>query len=312
MTTQHITSNGERFTANFMDITGLEHIHRYQLATILSKGKDVLDIACGAGYGSWMIAQDAHRVYGVDASGEVVAHATQRFKHANLTFHQGFCAEIPLTDACVDTVVSFETLEHIFEQDAFLDECRRVLRPDGILIISTPNLEVYNLGRNDRNPFHVKELSRTELETALKRVFTTVAIGTQGVGFGSLVAFPHDAQMHHSHLVQQINEDPFRTRLETYFIAVASAMPISGLLHGFCVAPTTVAEEFRHLAVRMELLRHSQASDPNQEVILSALREELLTKRQELSAVRASTSWKITQPIRFFARLFAALRFFYD
>ena len=92
-------SHGNHFTTTFKGSTGIENIHRYQLATILIKGKDVLNIACGAGYGSWMTAQDAHRVYGVDADGEVVAHATQGFKHDNLTFDQGFCAEIPLADA---------------------------------------------------------------------------------------------------------------------------------------------------------------------------------------------------------------------
>ena len=301
MNIQHLSSSGERFTANFMDITGLEHIHRYQLATILSKGKDVLDIACGAGYGSWMIAQDAQRVYGVDVSDKVVAHATQRFKHDNLTFHQGFCAEIPLPDACVDIVVSFETLEHIFEQDAFLDECRRVLRPDGILVISTPNLEIYNLGRNERNPFHVKELSRTEFETALTRVFKNVAIGTQGLGFGSLVTFPHDAPLHHSELVQQSNKIPLRPKLNTYFIAVASAMPMPGVQHGFCVAPITVAEEFRHLASRIELLRHPQLPDASLEATISALREEVLVANQKLASVYASTSWKITRLFRLIA-----------
>ena len=298
MTTGFRPHNAERFTATYMDVTGLEHVHRYQLACLLTKAKDVLDIACGAGYGAWMIAQQARRVFGVDASDDVVAHATRRYRRDNLTFHRGFCADIPLHDESVDVVVSYETLEHIFEQAEFLDECRRVLRPDGVLIISTPNLDVYNHGWSAPNPFHVKELTPVEFETALRRVFPNVVFGMQGLGFGSLVTFPRASTLHHSELLHHPHPSGMHEKLATYCIAVASAIPTEEIPHGFCAAPVTVAEEFRHMAAQIELLRHARALDTEQEAAVSALRDALTSAHQQITSIHASTSWRVTRLLR--------------
>ncbi|MGJ7525707.1 class I SAM-dependent methyltransferase [Variovorax sp. GB1P17] len=163
---------GERFIPTETGEIRYEHMHRYGWAQSLCAGRHVLDIACGEGYGSALLAHVASSVVGVDISNEAVAHARQRYAaQTNLRFMQGSATAIPLEDASVDVAVSFETLEHLAEQEEMLGELRRVLKPSGILIISSPNKKVYSDERNYVNEFHVKELYFDELDALLHRFF---------------------------------------------------------------------------------------------------------------------------------------------
>ena len=103
---------GERFLPNIDGAIALEHLHRYLVASLYVHNKDVLDIASGEGYGSAMLARNAKTVIGVDISEDAIAHATARYAAKNLEFRAGNAAKIPLEDASVDVVVSFETIEH--------------------------------------------------------------------------------------------------------------------------------------------------------------------------------------------------------
>lgn len=103
--------------------------HRYLRPVTYANGKDVLDIACGEGYGSSMLADVAKSVIGVDIAEEAIAHASTQYAASNLAFRQGNAAEIPLEDASVDLVVSFETIEHHDRHEDMLREIKRVLRP---------------------------------------------------------------------------------------------------------------------------------------------------------------------------------------
>ena len=116
----------------------LEHLHRYAIARDLAYGKDVLDIACGEGYGSELLATVARKVTGVDISEEAIAHAARKYVRPNIAFAVGSCACIPLAEANVDLVVSFETIEHHDRHLEMMQEIGRVLRPTGVLIISSP------------------------------------------------------------------------------------------------------------------------------------------------------------------------------
>ena len=158
---------GERFVPGTAGEIWHEHWHRYHFAAPLVADLDVLDVACGEGYGSALLASRAAKVTGADIALSAVEHARKRYAGvANLAFRQADCAALPFADSSFDALVSFETIEHIAAQEAFLDEIRRVLRPDGLLILSCPNKEEYSDLRGVTNEFHVRELYRPEL-TAL-------------------------------------------------------------------------------------------------------------------------------------------------
>ena len=122
---------GEQLTTAVGGQVELEHIHRYLMARSLCRGKDVLDIASGEGYGAAIVAQVAHGVIGVDVDHGTVAHAAKSYKRPNLRFVQGDARRIPLPEASVDVVTSFETLEHFVEHEDFFREVNRILRPEG-------------------------------------------------------------------------------------------------------------------------------------------------------------------------------------
>jgi SAM-dependent methyltransferase len=179
---------GERFIPGAAGEIWYEHWHRYHFVAPLVAGRDVLDIACGEGYGSALIARHAAHVTGADISPTTIAHArTQYADQANLDFREADCAALPFADASFDVVVSFETLEHIEAQEAFLDEIRRVLRPNGVVAISCPNKAEYSDKRDHINEFHVRELYRDELAALMRTRFPHTAWYGERPGFFSVV-----------------------------------------------------------------------------------------------------------------------------
>jgi 2-polyprenyl-3-methyl-5-hydroxy-6-metoxy-1,4-benzoquinol methylase len=106
---------GERYIPSSIDdgIIGREHWQRYLFSAKLVQGKDVLDIASGAGYGTNYLAQTARYAYGVDISNEAIEYSNQHYVKNNLKFIQGSIENIPFDENCLDIVVSFETIEHV-------------------------------------------------------------------------------------------------------------------------------------------------------------------------------------------------------
>lgn len=167
-----LTFTGERFLPSCEGEMIYEHWHRYLFARQYVAGKRVLDVASGEGYGSALMAAQAASVTGVDISPEAVKHASERYgSAANLKYLCASCASIPLPDASFDVIVSFETIEHMTEHDAFMGEVSRLLAPGGLFIISSPNRVEYSDRTGYRNEFHVKELDGPELRSLLNRHF---------------------------------------------------------------------------------------------------------------------------------------------
>jgi len=164
---------GERYVPNVQGEIALEHWHRYLLAREFAARRTVLDIACGEGYGSALLSEVAQSVIGVDISAETIAHAARRYRHPNVDFRVGSCAVVPVPDSAVDLVVSFETIEHHSEHDQMLREIKRVLRPGGLLILSSPDRPEFRrlFGEPTKDSFHVKELDRGEFEDLIKKAF---------------------------------------------------------------------------------------------------------------------------------------------
>ncbi|WP_172116134.1 glycoside hydrolase family 99-like domain-containing protein [Halomonas hibernica] len=185
-----LPGTGERFLPEFKGDIVAEHYHRYLLAARFVEGKRVLDIASGEGYGSYRLAARAERVTGVDIDRDSVRHASEHYQRDNLEFRQGDCTAIPLPDASVDVVVSFETIEHHDKHQEMLQEIKRVLRPDGLLIISSPDKREYSDVPGYENPYHVKELYQDEFESLLTRHFRQHHLVGQRVLFGSAIVDP--------------------------------------------------------------------------------------------------------------------------
>ncbi len=183
-----LSFNGERFIPGVPGEIWYEHWHRYHFAAPIVAHRDVLDIACGAGYGSALLARHAARVTGADLSQPAIDHARARYASVpNLEFRQADCAALPFPDASFDAVVSFETLEHIAAQEAFFDEVRRVLRPAGLVVLSCPNKVEYTDKRGVTNEFHVRELYRDELAALIAPRFPHSAWYGQRPSFYSVV-----------------------------------------------------------------------------------------------------------------------------
>lgn len=179
---------GERFIPTEQGKIRLEHYHRYATILEVVAGKTVLDVACGEGYGSAMLSQSAVSVTGVDISAEAVRHASNSYYlRENLRYLQGSAIALPFEDASFDVVVSFETIEHLAEQEEMLAEIRRVLRPDGFVVISSPNRPVYSEESGEHNEFHVKELDFFEFNSLLRERFPAVEYYGQRIQMGSVI-----------------------------------------------------------------------------------------------------------------------------
>jgi SAM-dependent methyltransferase len=147
-----------------------EHIYRYRFAARFARGKRILDIACGEGYGSAaLLKAGAASLIGVDVSPEACEHARRKY---GVDARVGDAQNIPLPDDSVDLIVSFETIEHVPDPARFLDECVRVLAPGGVLVVSTPNRDSYGeLMPGSSNPFHCSEMDLREFEGILRPRF---------------------------------------------------------------------------------------------------------------------------------------------
>jgi SAM-dependent methyltransferase len=179
---------GERFVPGARGEIWYEHWHRYHFAARLVAGRETMDVACGAGYGSALLARHATKVVGADLSQSAIDHARATYGSiANLEFRRADCASLPFADSSFDAVVSFETIEHIEAQERFLDEVRRVLRPEGLFVLSSPNKREYTDQRGFSNAYHVRELYREELATLLATRFPHSTWFGQRISFFSVV-----------------------------------------------------------------------------------------------------------------------------
>ncbi len=154
-----------------------DHRGRYHFGARFVRGRYVLDIACGSGLGAdILLGAGARGVVGVDTSAAALARTRERLP-AEVSLCRADGTRLPFRDGSLGVVMSFETLEHLEEPDLFLDDLRRVLNRDGVLILSTPNaLYTKPVDGKPRNPFHVREFSPTELERMLRARFRQVEL----------------------------------------------------------------------------------------------------------------------------------------
>jgi len=285
---------GERFVPGVTGEMELEHIHRYLFAVNACKDKRVLDIASGEGFGSFILAQCAKTVTGVDIDQEAVKNANDIYGSSNLEFLKGSCQKIPLADATVDVVVSFETLEHIVEHDDFLKEIKRVLCPNGVLIMSTPDTDIYSNGQPTENPYHLKELTLAEYESLIKTYFKNTHMFGQKCFSGCAIQnIDHLFSQNHSKRsniyfnpdAEKVKKDHNLERIP-YIVTVASDNQIEDNLlnNNFFVSTTSVNDL---LAMRKQIEEEKKQIEEIKKIATDSL-----------NLILNSWTWKITAPLR--------------
>jgi SAM-dependent methyltransferase len=284
---------GERLTTAIGGQVQIEHYHRYLFARSLVPGLDVLDVASGEGYGSALLAQVAQSVVGVEYSEPTVRGAGRNFQRTNLRFLRADARALPLADGCVDAVVSFETIEHFDRQDEFLREVRRVLRPDGMFIVSTPDRDVYSPTGSAANPYHVHELSRIEFDTLLHGTFRRVLLMQQRALVGS--ALLGEAGSSAPPLVfDRRGETHFEACIglprAPYVIAVASDREPPPLPPSLYIDHGDVSSEQARFVELANRLQETQAELSQTRAKFSQARGELSRTQTELAQVRDERS----------------------
>ena len=226
----------ERCANTGFGVEFLEHLHRYRLARTYCSGKVVLDAACGTGYGSAILAETAAAVHGIDIADEAVALCRKTFHRENLSFQTASVESLPFPDRFFDVIVSFETIEHVPEevQKKFLAEIRRLLKPDGVLVISSPDRQYYTVERNKVNPYHVAEFFRRDFFALLEGSFRYCRKADQKIYLCSLVKSERpEAELAVFSSFQSESGQPVITERPPhdfwYNIAVASNVPVAPL-----------------------------------------------------------------------------------
>jgi SAM-dependent methyltransferase len=263
---------GERLTASVHGQVEIEHYHRYLYSRGFCRDRDVLDVASGEGYGAAQLAQVARLVVGVEFAGATVRNAAANFPSANLRFVQGDARILPFADASIDVVTSFETIEHFDRQEQFVAEVRRVLRPDGCFIVSTPDREIYSPPGSEPNPFHVSEYDRSEFLDLLHRHFQYVSLIRQRPMLVSGL-FPEEPAEIHPVIFERADERTFSSDTTLpkapYLIAIASMRvprlaPVSLLVERSDIDNIRYADqeaELERQRVAVEAARQAEANE---------------------------------------------------
>lgn len=169
-----------------------EHLHRYEEAAKLIHvpNAKIIDIACGSGFGSHYLAQLGYRVIGGDLSQDTVLDCARKYKTDNLEFKQIDGTQMPFENEFFDVVISFETIEHTTEFQKMLNEFKRVVKKDGIIIISTPNFLINSPGGVIINKYHTQEWIYEDLLKLLKSSFSEVNLmGQEYVRYKNQTSF---------------------------------------------------------------------------------------------------------------------------
>jgi len=225
-----LENSGERFLPwTEVDDAHYEHVHRYFFASKFVKNKKVLDLACGEGYGVEIISKSAKSVIGIEIDKKTTMHAKKKYRAKNIKFITSSITEIPIPGKHLfDVIVCFEAIEHIKEQKKILQEVKRLIKKNGLFIISTPNKKVYRYEEKNSNPFHEKELSISEFRNLLKSFFSNVQIYGQKASTSSNI-WPlslKDKKNSQEIIVEKLKDNYILSKPEKkqpkYFVALAS------------------------------------------------------------------------------------------
>ncbi|MFO0704598.1 MAG: class I SAM-dependent methyltransferase [Candidatus Andersenbacteria bacterium] len=227
------------------------------------RGKRVLDLASGEGYGAALLARQALQVTAVELNAEALHHAASRYSAHNLSFVHGSITQIPIEGVQhFDVITCFEALEHVTEHEELLREVRRLLKPGGVFMVSTPNKAIYEHDQKHDNPYHIKELFLDEFEQLTKSHFANVQLFGQRVLSSSQlwpIRSTKTEPLHEFYLIRTGTEfvgAQAWQRTPKFFIAVCSDGPLTAL-----TAPSqlTDVEDLRYTSevkTKLEVIAH--------------------------------------------------------
>jgi len=268
------TVNGipERFVPDEMrgQLVEAEHMARYMWAAQFAEGRRVLDAGCGLGYGAAMLRDaGASAVTAVDISQPIVDVARESVG-SGVAFEVAPVERLPFADSSFDLVVCFEVLEHLDEGDAAVDEFRRVLGPEGLLVISSPNRASYVPG----NPHHKHEYLPGELRRLLENRFAGVRLFTQQVMVSSVL---RDAAQPDVSDAQVATMVPGAAEDQTYIVAMAgSDLPAPG-------RPIVSLTQFLEVRTWLEHMDRQDQMLREQGAALAAMEDLRATRREALA-----------------------------
>jgi 2-polyprenyl-3-methyl-5-hydroxy-6-metoxy-1,4-benzoquinol methylase len=172
---------GERQAASTLDGIRQDHVARYEFAlNFLSEGALVLDVGCGVGYGSFILATRSRctKILAIDIDGGAIRYARVFYRHPKIHYLKADCYKVNLFAKGVDTVICFETIEHLEEDSLFLKKIYEAIKAGGRLVLSAPNQAFMPFDKKCF-PFHKRhylpgDLSRLILDSGfvLKNVFS--------------------------------------------------------------------------------------------------------------------------------------------
>lgn len=296
-----------------------EHLARYRFAAQLVEGRSVLDAGSGWGYGSEILKlAGASRVVGVDIAASIV-EAASALASPGVTFEVGDIQALEFPDDSFDVIVCFEAIEHVERWPDTLDGFARVLKPDGQLIISTPNDPAYG----DRNEHHIHQFTRNEFRAVLGERFDSVELFAQSPWITSLICDLETSESANVEvdLARTAKNVAAEAGTEIYLIAVAGAANSQALKPAATLASAAEFKEWierwdeQHTyihslqnelglhrtqeadALRSEILRLSALLAERETSVLEA-RRHCAEADERIARMQGATSWRVTAPLR--------------
>ena len=260
---------GERCVPWGEEVQGTyEHLHRYYFGAGFAEGRRVLDLASGEGYGTAILAQAAEDVIGIEIDAQTAAHSRGTYAFPNLDFVHGSMLELDeYEDGEFGLVTCFEAIEHIAEHRQLVTAVARVLAPSGIFLVSTPDRDTYNAGLPEPNPYHVRELNRSELLELLEPHFPYVSLWAQtGIGGSRLALEGSETEPIEASEYLVVRRDGSWQQAgfsrSTFFVAAASRVPLPPTMsRSYLIDPALHAlhERDRRVSIRDTIARELSA-----------------------------------------------------
>jgi O-antigen biosynthesis protein len=270
-----------------------EHFHRYLFASQLVADRDVLDLASGEGFGAVLMGSSARSVVGLEIEPRAVEHSRLNYVAPNLEFKIGDARDLSMFEPdAFGAVVAFEMIEHISEHGELIDGIARVLAPDGLLIMSTPERAAYSEVTGFSNPYHVRELTMDELLALLRGTFANVTAWAQrtvtGSALTSMASSASDNRGFQRFVIER-SDDEWRLApgmSPMYVVAVASngelpPVPVDSVLvdpgQELLVAAETARDEADKARAEAEQARAGAEETARQQLEERAALQEQLT-----------------------------------